>query len=115
MRVLFDEDLDYRLARALPTGFDVYSTQWMGWSGMSNGDLLRAARADGFDVLVRADRSMKYQQSQPSMPVLVLEGRSTALRNLRECIPRIARVLAGPLEPRYYVVRQPERGSDFSR
>ncbi|MDE0124758.1 MAG: hypothetical protein OXN97_09315 [Bryobacterales bacterium] len=115
MRVLFDEDLDYRLARTFPTGFDVYSTQWMGWSGMSNGDLLRAARADGFDVLVRADRSMEYQQSQPSMPVLVLEGRSTALRNLRECIPRIARVLAGPLEPRYYVVRQPERGSDFSR
>ena len=80
MRVLFDEDLDYRLARSFPTGFDVYSTQWMGWSGMSNGDLLRAARADGFDVLVTADRSIRYQQSQPSMPVLVLQVRSTALR-----------------------------------
>lgn len=87
MRVLFDEDLDYRLARSFPTGFDVYSTQWMGWSGMSNGDLPRAARADGFDVPVTADRSMRYQQSQPSMPVLVLQVRSTALRNLRECIP----------------------------
>ena len=30
---------------------------------MSNGDLLRAARADGFDVLVTADRSIRYQQS----------------------------------------------------
>ena len=115
MKVLFDEDLDYRLAQSFPSGFDVYSTQWMGWSGMSNGDLLRAARADGFDVLVTADRSIRYQQSQPSMPVLVLQVRRTALRNLRECIPQIARVLAGPLEPRYCVVRQPERGSDFSR
>ena len=82
---------------------------------MSNGDLLRAAAADGFDVLVTADRSMRYQQPQPSMPVLVPQVGSTALRNLQECIPQIARVLAGPLEPRYYVVRQPEHGSDFSR
>lgn len=39
MKVLLDEDLDYRLAQSFPTGFDVYSTQWMGWSGMSNGAL----------------------------------------------------------------------------
>ncbi len=82
----------------------------MGWSGMSNGDLLRAAVADGFDVLVTADRNMKYQQPQPSMPVLVLEVGSTALRYLQECVPQIPRVLAGPLEPGYYVVRQRERG-----
>ena len=110
MKVLFDEDLDYRLAQSFPTGFDVYSTQWMGWSGMSNGDLLRAAVADGFDVLVTADKAMKYQQPQPSMPVLVLEVGSTALRDLQECVPRIAKVLAGRLEPGYYVVRQRERG-----
>ena len=82
---------------------------------MSNGDLLRAAAADGFGVLVTADWNMRYQQPQPSMPVLVLEVGSTALRDLQECIPQIARVLAGPLEPRRYVVRQRERGWDFSR
>ena len=92
MKVLFDEDLDYRLAQSFPTGFDVYSTQWMGWSGMSNGELLRAAAAGGFDVLVTADRSIRYQQPQPPIPVLVLEVGSTALRALQECIPQIARV-----------------------
>ena len=115
MKVLFDEDLDYRLAQSFPTGFDVYSTQWMGWSGMSNGDLLRAAAADGFDVLITADRNMRYPQPQPSMPVLVLEVGSTALRDLRQCIPQIARVLTGPLEPGYYVVGQREQGGDVSR
>ena len=34
MRVLFDEDLAYRSARSFPTGFDVYSTQCMGYSGL---------------------------------------------------------------------------------
>ena len=32
MKVLLDEDLDYRLAQSFPTGFDVCSTQWMEWS-----------------------------------------------------------------------------------
>lgn len=82
---------------------------------MSNGDLLRAAAADGFDVLVTADKNMRYQQPQPSMPVSVLEVGSTALRDLQVCIPQIARVLAGPLDPRYYVVAQREPGWDFSR
>ncbi len=115
MKVLLDEDLDYRLAQSFPTGFDVYSTQWMGWSGMSNGDLLRAAAADGFDVLVTADRNMRYQQPQPSMPVLVVEAGATTLRDLQDCIPQIARVLAGSLEPGFYVVGQRERGWDFAR
>lgn len=113
--MLFDEDLDYRLARSFPTSFDVYSAQWTGWSGMSNGDLLRTAAAEGFDVLVTADRNMRHQQPQPSMPVLVLEVGSTALRDLSECIPQIAKVLAGPLVPGYYVVGQREHGWDFGR
>ena len=39
MKVLLNEDLDYRLAQRFPTGFDVYFTQWMGWPGISNGAL----------------------------------------------------------------------------
>ena len=108
MKVLLDEGLDYRLAESFPPGSDVYSTQWMGWAGMSNGNLLRAAAADGFDVMLTADQNMRYQQPQPSMPVLVLEVRSTALRGLQECIPQIAKVLASALEPRYYGIEQPE-------
>ena len=115
MKVLLDEDLDYRLAQSFPTGFDVYSTQWMGWSGMSNGELLRAAAADGFDVLVTADRNMRYQQPQPSMVVLVVEAGATPLRDLQDCIPEIARVLAGSLEPGFYVVGRRERGWPFTR
>ncbi len=49
------------------------------------------------------------------MPVLLLEVGSTALRDLQECIPQIARVFAGPLEPKYYVVGTRERTWDFSR
>ena len=115
MRVLLDEHLDYRLAQSFPAVFDVRSAQWMGWAGMSNGELLAAAAAGGFEVLVTADRSMRYQQPQPSIPVLVLEVGGTTLRDLQQCIPQIARALAAPLEPRYYVCGPRARGWDPGR
>lgn len=42
-----------------------------GWDPLSNGDLLTAAEKAGFDVLLTADKNMRYQQN--------LEGRSIAL------------------------------------
>jgi hypothetical protein len=35
----------------------------MGWSGVKNGELLKLAEADGFNVLLTADRNMAYQQN----------------------------------------------------
>jgi hypothetical protein len=35
----------------------------MGWEGMSNGDLIAAAEANAFDVIITADQNLRYQQS----------------------------------------------------
>lgn len=35
----------------------------LGWRELSNGDLLAAAEAAGFDVLVTADLNLRYQQN----------------------------------------------------
>ena len=42
MRILLDENLDWRLRRLLP-GHEVDSLACIGWSGMKNGALLRKA------------------------------------------------------------------------
>jgi len=42
-----------------------------GWDTLSNGDLLAAAESAGFEVLLTADKNMRYQQN--------LEGRRIAL------------------------------------
>jgi hypothetical protein len=34
-----------------------------GWDRLSNGDLLEEAERAGFDVLVTADKNMRYQQN----------------------------------------------------
>ena len=49
MKVLLDENLDHRLRRHLSM-HDVYTVDYMGWSGLKNGELLRGAEDDGFGV-----------------------------------------------------------------
>jgi hypothetical protein len=51
MRLLLDENLDWRLGRSLP-GHQVESVPLLGWAGIQNGELLRKAVEARFDVLV---------------------------------------------------------------
>ena len=62
MRLLLDENLDWRLGRDL---FDhqVESVPLIGWAGIENGELLRKAIEAEFDVLVTMDSNMVHQQN----------------------------------------------------
>jgi hypothetical protein len=61
MRVLIDESLPIELKDAL-TGFEVSTVKEMGWRGLKNGELLK--RTDElFDVLITADKNLRYQQN----------------------------------------------------
>jgi hypothetical protein len=41
---------------------DVSTAFELGWSTLENGDLLDAAEADGFEVLITTDQNIRYQQ-----------------------------------------------------
>ena len=61
MRVPLDENLPRALATEL-TGHEVSTVRAAGWSGATNGELLR--RAQGlFDVLLTMDRGLQHQQN----------------------------------------------------
>jgi hypothetical protein len=42
---------------------EVHAAREMGWSTLSNGELLRAAEDAGFDVLLTTDTNLPYQQA----------------------------------------------------
>jgi hypothetical protein len=42
-------------------GHEVFTTSYMGWTGIGNGELLRRAATAGFDVLITNDRGLEYQ------------------------------------------------------
>ena len=60
-RVLFDNDVPWPLGKHL-TGHEVLSAYHCEWHQKKNGELLDLAEADGFDLLVTCDASMRFQQ-----------------------------------------------------
>jgi len=70
MLVIFDHSTPAPLARFL-VGHEVIEARDRGWDTLSNGDLLAEAESAGFDVLLTADQSIRYQQN--------LAGRRIAL------------------------------------
>ena len=70
MLILFDHVTPRGIARFLP-GHTVTKAKDRGWDTLTNGDLLTEAERAGFDVLLTADKNMRYQQN--------LTGRRIAL------------------------------------
>lgn len=70
MRILFDNSTPRGLAKALHP-HSVTEARSEGWDRLTNGELLEAAEAAGFDVLVTPDQNIRYQQN--------LTGRQIAL------------------------------------
>jgi|SRR6185369_10789796 len=93
MRILLDESLPRKLAREL-TGHDAQTVQKRGWSGLQNGDLLRAASQE-FQVLLTGDQNLEYQQNYAALPisVVVLIAVNNRIETLRPLIPQVLEVL----------------------
>jgi hypothetical protein len=60
MLILFDHVTPKGIVRVL-SSHTVIKAKDRGWDTLSNGDLLKAAERAGFDVVVTADKNMRYQ------------------------------------------------------
>ena len=82
MRVLFDQGTPVPLRQLLPAD-EVATVYERGWSALKNGELLDAAEADGFNVLVTTDRNLKYQQNLSSRRLAIVALSSTSWPRIR--------------------------------
>jgi hypothetical protein len=73
MLILFDHVTPSGIAWSL-SGHTVTKAKDRGWDRLSNGDPLNEAERAGFDVLLTADKNMRYQQnlSRRRIAVVVL-------------------------------------------
>ncbi len=91
MRILFDQGTPFPLHRFFSED-SVATASDLGWSNLSNGELIAAAEKAGFDVLVTTDRNLRYQQNlserrisiavvlQPAWPLLQRRAAEVASR-----------------------------------
>jgi len=61
MRVLFDQGVPVPLRSSVP-GHHVSAAYELGWSELTNGELLNAAEREGYEVLVTTDSNLRHQQ-----------------------------------------------------
>lgn len=106
MRVLLDENLNWRLKRDLP-GHEVESVPLLGWAGIQNGALLRKAVESGFDVLITMDSNMAHQQDLSAHPiaVLVLHARSNRLEDTRPLMSAVLHALPNASRRTWTVIK----------
>jgi predicted nuclease of predicted toxin-antitoxin system len=94
MRIVLDENLDWRLGRALP-GHEVESVTRLGWAGIQNGLLLKKAQEADFDVLLAMDSNISFQQKLIGHPIkiVVLRARSNRLADTSLLMVKVGRAL----------------------
>jgi hypothetical protein len=83
MLVLFDNGTPRTLARYLIDHHTVTEARARGWDQLGNGELLVAAEAAGFDVIVPTDRNLRYQQNLTARKIAIVvlgKGRWTLIK-----------------------------------
>ncbi len=72
MLILFDHSTPAPL-RAFLRDHTIVEAIERGWHRLSNGDLLNAGEAEGFDVLIAADKNIRYQQNLSTRRIAIVE------------------------------------------
>ena len=88
MKVLLDENLDHAL-RKLLGHHEVVTVTYMGWTGLQNGALLRAAEESGMDVLLTGDQTLSYEQNLTGRRLAIVALSAIQLPILKENLQRI--------------------------
>ena len=89
MRVLFDQGTPSGIAAAL-SGHEVTEAIERGQDKISNGDLLKAAEAEAFDVLLTTDKRIRYQQNLTSRTIAIVVLGNSTWRIVQLYLDRIA-------------------------
>lgn len=111
MKVLLDENIDIRLRFAFAnTAHQVITTEYMGWKGIKNGELLKLMSEQDFDVLIAVDKSLPYQHNQDRLPVaiFILDVKRNVLPALKTFVPDLLNRMSQPIDKKVVILAEPK-------
>jgi hypothetical protein len=88
VKVLLDENLDHALRKVLGP-HDVVTVTYMGWAGLKNGELLRAAEKEGIDVLLTGDQTFVSEQNLSERRLAIVALSAIQLPLIKKNLPKI--------------------------
>ena len=95
MKILLDECLPVLFRNDLAP-HDIQTVAFKGWKGISNGDLVALAAADGFEALLTVDQKVEAELSSVQLPmtIIILHAHSNSLKRLRPLVGQLKNALA---------------------
>ena len=93
MRLLFDHGTPAPL-RFFLAGHTVKKAKDLGWGGLSNGELLRAAEEASFEILLTTDKNIRYQQNLVKFRIAILQLSTNDIRRIRAAADIIRSAIA---------------------
>ena len=94
MQILFDQGTPAPLRRFL-TAHDVSTAYEQGWSTVTNGDLIRLAEQQGYELLITTDTNLRYQQNLKTRAIAILVLSTTSWPRIRSAAELVVVEVAG--------------------
>ncbi|PSQ74758.1 MAG: hypothetical protein BRD34_00030 [Bacteroidetes bacterium QH_6_64_77] len=106
MKILLDHNIPHELRPLFPEDHDVYTTQYLGWSGYEDDQLLEAAVEASFSVVITLDRNLPHQQDLRAydIGIIVLAVHPVTASHLEEQLDRVIEALPHAASERESVV-----------
>lgn len=106
MRVLFDQGTPAPLRRLLAHHV-VTTAHELGWSTLTNGELLAAAEDQGYQVLVTTDTNLKYQQNLVARRIAVVVLGTTSWPRIKAAVASVVAAIDAAARGSYAEVAIP--------
>jgi len=74
--------------------YSVETAYERGWSTLENGELLRAAETEGFDVFVTTDRNLQHQQNISARALAIVVLTTPSWPRIRKAVQLVANAVA---------------------
>jgi predicted nuclease of predicted toxin-antitoxin system len=106
MKILLDECLPRKMKYLLKGEFEVFTVKEKAWDGLENGDLMKAAVKEYFDVFVTADKNLRYQQNiaDYEIAIVLMNPFFDTLENIKPLIPKLLKLLPQLEKRKFYLV-----------
>ena len=92
MKILFDQGTPAPLRPHL-SKHTVETLADLGWSSVSNGELLERAETEGYQVLITTDQNLKYQQNLANRKLCILVLKTTSWPRIKKKVTEINEAL----------------------
>lgn len=103
MKILFDQGTPVPLRRYLP-GHSIDTAYEKGWSALTNGDLLKIAEQEGYELLITTDRNLRYQQNLTTRQIAIVVLLSTSWPRIQIHTDRIQALVESVVPGEYHEV-----------